>query len=103
MRRILEELYHGNLSVNEQAVRRGSEYARAQAEVARLEDALGKNLPSEAHALLQEYALACGKLSSISNAENFILGFRMGAQFMMAVLLPDEQLPELIGSKCRDE
>lgn len=102
MRRILEELYHGNLSVNAQSVRRGSEYAHAQAEVTRLEDALGKRL-TEAHALLQEYALACGNLANISNAENFILGFRMGAQFMMAVLLPDEKSPELIRSKRGDE
>ena len=36
MRKILEELYHGNLSVDERTVRAGSKYARALAEVAKL-------------------------------------------------------------------
>ena len=34
MRKILEELYHGNLSVDERAIRAGSKYARALVEVA---------------------------------------------------------------------
>ena len=29
MRKILEELYHGNLSVDERTIRTGSKYARA--------------------------------------------------------------------------
>ena len=89
--------------MNEKVVRHGSEYAREQAEVAKLENALGKKLPSETHTLLLGCALACGKLASISVAENFILGFRRGAQFMLAVLLPDEQSPELIGRKRGNE
>ena len=36
MRKILEELYHGNLSVDERTVRAGSKYARALAEVAKI-------------------------------------------------------------------
>lgn len=36
MRRILEELYHGNLSVDERTIRARSKYARALAEVAKI-------------------------------------------------------------------
>ena len=32
MRKILEELYHGNLSVDERTIRAGSKYARAAGE-----------------------------------------------------------------------
>ena len=35
--------------------------------------------------------------------EDFITGFRMGAQIMMAVLLPDGQSPEQIGKASQDE
>ena len=40
MRKILEELYHGNLSVDERTIRAGSKYARALAEVAKIEEAI---------------------------------------------------------------
>lgn len=76
MRRILEELYHGNLSVDERTIQAGSKYARA---------------------------LASAQLANVSMVEDFITGFRMGAQIMMAVLLPDGQSPEQIGKASHDE
>ena len=76
MRRILEELYHGNLSVDERTIQAGSKYARALASV---------------------------QLANVSMVEDFITGFRMGAQIMMAVLLPDGQSPEQIGKASQDE
>ena len=45
MRKILEELYHGNLSVDERTIRAGSKYARALAEVAKIEEAIYERLP----------------------------------------------------------
>ena len=76
MRKILEELYHGNLSVDERTIRAGSKYAQA---------------------------LASAQLANVSMVEDFITGFRMGAQIMMAVLLPDGQSPEQIGKAPQDE
>ena len=89
MRKILEELYHGNLSVDERIIRAGSKYARALAEVAKIEEAIYERLPEKDHALLRDYALASAQLANVSMVEDFITGFRMGAQIMMAVLLPD--------------
>ena len=103
MRRILKELYHGNLSVDECTIRAGSKYARALAEVAKIEEALYEKIPEIDHALLRDYALASAQLANVSMVEDFITGFRMGAQIMMAVLLPDGQSPEKIGKVSRDE
>ena len=42
MRRILEDLYHGNLTISGQTFRRGTKYARALARVAETEETLSQ-------------------------------------------------------------
>ena len=90
MRRVLEDLYHGNLTASGQTFRRGTKYARALARLAETEDALGRKLAPEDHSLLAEYAMASAGLSSVSIEEAYIKGFRTGAQIMLAVLEEDE-------------
>ena len=89
--------------MDERTVRAGSKYARALAEVAKIEEALYEKIPEIDHALLRDYALASAQLANVSMVEDFITGFRMGAQIMMAVLLPDSQSPEQIGKASHDE
>ena len=90
MRRILEELYHGNLTVSGQTFRRGTKYARALDRVTKMEDALGQKLTPEDRPLLAEYAMASAGLTSVSIEEAYIEGFRTGARIMLAVLEEDE-------------
>ena len=90
MRRILEDLYHGNLTASGQTFRRGTKYARALVRLAETEDALGRKLAPEDHPLLTKYAMASAGLTSISLEEAYIKGFRTGAQIMLAVLEEDE-------------
>ena len=90
MRRILEDLYHGNLTVSGQTFRRGTKYARALARVAETEKTLGQKLAPEDHPLLAEYAMASAGLTSVSLEEAYIEGFRTGARIMLAVLEEDE-------------
>ena len=90
MRRVLEDLYHGNLTASGQTFRRGTKYARALARLAETEDALGRKLAPEDHPLLAEYAMASAGLTSVSIEEAYIKGFRTGAQIILAVLEEDE-------------
>ena len=90
MRRILEDLYHGNLTISGQTFRRGTKYARALARAAETEDALGRKLAPEDHPLLAKYAMASAGLTSVSIEEAYIKGFRAGAQIVLAVLEEDE-------------
>lgn len=90
MRRILEDLYHGNLTASGQTFRRGTKYARALARLAETEDALGRKLAPEDHPLLAEYAMASAGLTSVSLEEAYIEGFRTGARIMLAVLQEDK-------------
>ena len=90
MKRILEDLYHGNLTVKGQTFQRGTKYARALARVAETEDTLSQKLTPEDHPLLAEYAMASAGLTSVSLEEAYIEGFRTGARIMLAVLEEDE-------------
>ena len=80
-----------------------SEVMHALAEVAKIEEALYEKVPEKDHSLLRDYALASAQLANVSMVEDFITGFRMGAQIMMAVLLPDGQSPEQIGKVSQDK
>ena len=87
MRKIIEDIYTGRLSAGNRTFKRGSEYKKALSELAQREDALrGKLCPDDGDALAA-YVQAYANLNSISNLENFSIGFRMGAQVAMAVLL----------------
>ena len=90
MRRILEDLYHGNLTASGQTFRRGTKYAHALARVTETEDALGQKLTPEDRPLLAEYAMASAGLTSVSLEEAYIEGFRTGTRIMLAVLEEDE-------------
>ena len=90
MRRILEDLYHGNLTVSGQTFRRGTKYARALDRVTKMEDALGQKLTPEDRPLLAESAMASAGLTSVSIEEAYIEGFRTGARIMLAVLESDD-------------
>ena len=90
MKRILEDLYHGNLTASGQTFRRGIKYARALARLAETEDALGRKLAPEDHPLLAEYAMTSAGLTSVSLEEAYIEGFRTGARIMLAVLQEDK-------------
>lgn len=90
MRKIIEDLYHGNLTVNRQTFQCGTKYARALAKVTEAEETLGQKLAMEDHPLLAEYAMASAGLTSVSLEEAYIEGFRTGAQIMLAVLEANE-------------
>ena len=90
MRKIIEDIYCGQFSAINRPIRHGSEYDRAISEVTRCEEALRGKLNPDEVKLLRTYSQACADLSGISSIENFVLGFRMGAQLMLAVLEPDD-------------
>ena len=99
MSKIIEDIYCGRFSAVNRPIKRGSEYDQAISEVTRCEEALRGKLNPDAMKLLAAYSQACADLSGISSIENFALGFRMGAQLMLAVLEPDNHEPEGTGER----
>ena len=96
MRRILEDLYHGNLTANGRSFQRGTKYACALASVAETEDALSQKLAPEDHLLLAKYAMASAGLTSVSLEEAYIEGFRTGARIMLALMAVQTQTTEIL-------
>ena len=93
MRKTIEDIYCGRFSAGNRPIRRGSEYDRAISEVTRCEEALQGKLNTDGIKLLATYSQACADLNGISCIENFVLGFRMGAQLMLAILESDNHEP----------
>ena len=93
MRKTIEDIYCGRFSAINRPIRHGSEYDRAISEVTRCEEALRGKLNPDEVKLLRTYSQACAHLSGVSCIENFALGFRMGAQLMLAILESDNHEP----------
>ena len=83
MRTILEDLYYGNITPNEQQMAPGSELKRAVDRVAHYENQLTEILDETGQTLLTKLIRSQHEIDSITALENFILGFRLGAKIML--------------------
>ena len=83
MRKVLEEIYYGNITPSDKEMQPGSEMQRAISTAARCESQLSESLDEVGQALLTKLIDAQHEIDSITAAENFILGFRLGARMMV--------------------
>ena len=82
MRKILEDLYYGNIIPNEQQMTPGSELKRAVDRVAKYENQLTEQLEKTEQETLTKLIRSQHEINSITATENFILGFRLGVRIM---------------------
>jgi hypothetical protein len=90
MRNILVDLYRGNLSLSERSYKRGTDYARTMNRIVEIEGKIRAVIPEEHEDLLRQFASAQADLAAASCLEDFISGYRIGAQFMLAAFLDDD-------------
>ena len=83
MRKILEDLYYGNIIPNEQQMIPGSELKRAVDRVASYEKQLTEQLEEAEQETLTKLIRSQHEINSITETENFILGFRLGVRLMV--------------------
>ena len=83
---ILQDLYHGRIIPDEVAFRRDSSYAKDLAEAASLADQIRDLLPNDQQILLDKLSDAQCRYSGKMEEEQFINGFRLGGQIILAVL-----------------
>ncbi len=88
MRKILKDLYYGNLTPGVQEMTAHSGLRRAVNTVSRCEQQLTERLGETEQALLAELVKAQHEIDSVTGLENFILGFRLGVR-MLAVCMDD--------------
>ena len=83
----LEEFWHGNISPGEGRYHANKEYSKHWKVMEQCEDELKKRLSPENWELFIKYQDAEREVSCLSDADNFIEGFRMGAKIILDVLL----------------
>ncbi len=82
MRKILEDLYHGNISPCEKEMTPGSELQRAISTAAKRESQLSEELGEAQQVLLNKLIDAQHEIGRITAEENFIMGFKLGIRLM---------------------
>ena len=82
MRKTLEDLYYGNITLCDQQMIPGSELQRAVDRVTKYEEQLTKLLDEEGHHILERLTRSQQEIDSRTALENFILGFRLGMRLM---------------------
>ncbi len=82
MRKILEDLYFGNIVPYEKRMAASSELRRLARRAADCESQLAERLNEEERQLLNVLTNAQQEIDSITVMENFILGFRLGVRLM---------------------
>ena len=96
MAEILEQLWVGAIRPCERAVKRNSEYARLQALMQKEHDRFWSMLTPEAREAYNAFCETNIELMSISDADCFAKGFRLGVRLLLAAIAEDDsQLPPL--------
>ncbi len=93
---VLEALWGGAIRPCERTVKRGTEYARLQKATQKAYDRFWNMLTPDGKEAYKAYSEANIELMSISEADIFTKGFRLGVQFLLAGICEDDsQLPPL--------
>ena len=83
---IIEDLYYGRISPYEMNISATPEYQKLKALADRNEDLLRESLSDEQRELLEKLIETVTDISSISERDMFIAGFRLGMKLMMDVM-----------------
>mgnify|MGYP006976613196 CR=1 FL=1 len=81
MGKFIEEFYYGNIEPQELNSELTHELKIKLSKLADKEEKLTALLNGENKELFLDYAKSCTEFTSISNADSFITGFRLGARF----------------------
>ena len=82
MPNILEDLYYGNLTPCQRAVRPGSRVKKLMQKQSDLESKLTGSFTEEQRANFEQYLSVSADLLDANSLDSFITGFRLGANFM---------------------
>ncbi len=94
-KKILRELYNGNIAPQSKPIPKDSKYREIQTKVSDLEDAINQKLTAEDKKLFDELLSACSDLSTANGEDCFIEGFRLGARMILEILEKDDELLDL--------
>ena len=80
---VLDKLWRGKLSPNEQCIVHGSEYSDLRSKAVQLEKKIISSLSDEEKRILQEYQDLREQMAYISEEDMFVNGFRIGVGLIL--------------------
>ena len=80
---VLDTLWRGKLSPNEQCIVHGSEYSDLRSKAVQLEKKILSGLSDEGKRTLQEYQELRDQMAYISEEDMFVNGFRTGVGLLL--------------------
>ena len=87
MPNILEDLYYGNLSPCQRAVRPDSKVKKLMQKQSDLETKLNESFTEEQRETFEQYLSVSADLLDADCLDNFITGFRLGARFTHEIFI----------------
>ena len=85
----IQDLYYGRISPYEMSISAAPEYLKLKALADKNEDLLRESLSDEQKELLDKLTKCITDISSISERDMFIAGFRLGVKLMIDVMKGD--------------
>ena len=82
----IQDLYYGRISPYEMSISTAPEYQKLKALADRNEDLLRESLSDEQNELLEKLTECITDISSISERDMFINGFRLGMKLMIDIM-----------------
>ena len=89
MNNIIEQMYNGDLFPSGKLEYSGEDYCKAMDELVSIEDTLLKTYP-QIYDSFRKYQDAQIQIMSLSNGQEFVRGFRVGAQIALEMVRPIE-------------
>jgi len=90
MRRILEELYHGNINPMDKQYHRGTQYDEALQCMCKNEDKLESMLEGKELETFEKYKDCKEEVEQFNEEDAFVNGFRLGARIVIESLCEDD-------------
>ena len=87
---IIEQLYFNKIEAQERTYRPDSKCFQLLQDIDKAESKLNELLDGNEKKLFEAYCEAQSDLSSISELDSFIVGFRLGAKFILDTFCSDE-------------
>lgn len=86
MKKLLEDLYFGNIKPCERMYEKKGELNAAMAELSRLEEKVLSLLDAEGRKLFLAFSNQQARINTLTAFDNFQCGFRMGAKLLIEVM-----------------
>jgi len=86
MEKIIIEMFHGDLSALDKSYYPCPAYSVASERMEALQQQLMQSLPEPLKPVFQEFCDVVQKVSDLGSEQDFVAGYRIGAQLVMAAL-----------------